>query len=53
MSWGPGLAEGGQNFQNMPSLLRHLLKTPTENEKRIFRFRTEDLLNPWMVWIAF
>jgi len=24
MSWGSGLAEGGQNFQNMPSLFRHL-----------------------------
>jgi len=25
---------------------------PTENEKRFFRFQLEDLLNPWMVWIA-
>ena len=49
MSWGPGLDEGGQNFQNMPSLWRHLQKTLTENEKRFFPFRAEDLLNPWMV----
>jgi len=28
-------------------------KHPTENEKRFFfRFQLEDLLNPWMVWIA-
>jgi len=30
MGWGPGLAKGGQNFQNMPSLWCHLQKTPTE-----------------------
>jgi len=25
---------------------------PTEDEKRFFRFWLQDLLNPWMVWIA-
>ena len=52
MGWGPGPAKGGQNFQNRPSLWRHLQKSPTENEKRFFRFWLQDLLNPWMVWIA-
>ena len=27
-------------------------KPQTENEKRFFRFQVEDLLNPWMIWIA-
>jgi len=44
MGWGPGPAKGDQNFQNMPSLWRHLQKNPTEKEKR-FRCQLEDLLN--------
>ena len=32
MGWGPGPAKGGQNFQNMPSLWRHLQKTPIQSE---------------------
>jgi len=36
MGWGPGLAKGDQNFQNMSSLWRHLQKTPTENKKLFF-----------------
>jgi len=33
---GPGPAKCDQNFQNMPSLWRHLQKTRTENEKLFF-----------------
>jgi len=40
MGWGPGPAKGGQNFENMPSLWRHLQKTLTENEKRFFLIST-------------
>jgi len=40
MGWGPGPAKGGQNFENMPSLWRHLQKTLTENEKRFFSIST-------------
>ena len=36
MGWGAWPAKGDQNFQNMPSLWRHLQKTPTENEKSFF-----------------
>jgi len=36
MGWGPGPAKGGQNLQNMPSLWRHLQKSPTKNKKRFF-----------------
>jgi len=36
MGLGPEPSKGGQIFQNMPSLWRHLQKTPTENEKRFF-----------------
>ena len=43
MGWGPGPAKGGQNFQNMPSLWRHLQKSPTENEKRFFSILTTRL----------
>jgi len=43
MGWGPGPAKGNQNFQNMPSLWRHLQKTPTENEKRFFSMSTRRL----------
>jgi len=43
MGWGPGPSKGDQNFQNMPSLLRHLQKTPTENEKRFFSMSTRRL----------
>jgi len=43
MRWGPRLAEGGQNFQNMPSFLRHLQKNPTENEKRFFSIASRRL----------
>jgi len=46
MGWGPGPAKGGQNFQNMPSLRRHLQKTPNPKRKLFFRFQLEDLLNP-------
>jgi len=35
---GPGPAKKGQNFQNMPSLWRHLQKTPTETENCFFDF---------------
>ena len=41
--WGPGPAKYFQNFQNMPSLWRHLQKTPTENEKRFFSMSTRRL----------
>ena len=43
MGWGPGLAKGDQNFQNMPSLWRHLQKTPIENEKLFFSMSTRRL----------
>jgi len=45
IGWGPGPAKCGQNVQNMPSLWRHLQKTPTENEKNFFLFQLEDFLN--------
>jgi len=45
MVWGPGPAKSDQNFQNMPSLWRHLQKPTTEKEKRFFRYQLEDLLN--------
>jgi len=48
VGWGPGPAKGGQHFQNMPSLWRHLQKTPHQNRKIFFRFRLQDLLNPWI-----
>jgi len=41
--WDPGPTKGGQNFQNMPSLWRHLQKSPTENEKRFFSILTTRL----------
>jgi len=46
MGWGPGPAKGGQNFQNMPSLWRHLWKIPIENKACFFQCQLEDLLNP-------
>jgi len=46
MGWSPGPAKGDKNIQNMPSLWRHLQKTPTENEKFFFRFQLQDLLHP-------
>jgi len=53
IGWGPGPAEGGQNLQNMPSLWRHLHKSPQRNRKTFFfRFWLQDLLNPLMVRIA-
>jgi len=36
MGWGPGPAKGGQNFQNMSSLWRHLQKSPHRNRKVFF-----------------
>ena len=36
MSWGPGPAKGGQNFQNMPSLWRHIQKSPHRKRKTFF-----------------
>jgi len=36
MGWGPGPAKGGQNFQNMPSLWRHLQKNPHRKRKTFF-----------------
>jgi len=38
-----GGAKGDQNFQNMPSLWRHLQKTPNENEKRFISMSTRRL----------
>ena len=43
MGWGPGPAKGGQNFQNMLSLWRHLQKSPTENERRFISILTKRL----------
>ena len=43
MRWGPGPTKGGQNFQNMPSLWRHLQKSLTENEKRFYSILTKRL----------
>jgi len=43
MGWGSGPGKGDQNFQNMPSLWRHLQKTPTENEKLFFSMSTRRL----------
>jgi len=40
MGWSPGPAKGGENFQNMPSLWRHLQKTSTGNEKLFFSILT-------------
>jgi len=34
MDWGPGPAKCGQSFQNMPSLWRHLQKSPHRKRKR-------------------
>jgi len=45
MGRGPGPAKGGQNFQNMSSLWRHLQKAPTENEK-LFFMSTRRLAEP-------
>jgi len=36
MGWGPRTAKGGQHFENMPSLWRHLQKTPHRNRKIFF-----------------
>jgi len=36
MGWGPGPAKGGQNFQNMPSLWRHLEKSLHRKRKTFF-----------------
>jgi len=36
MVWGPGPAKGGQNFQNMRSLWRHLQKSPNRKWKTFF-----------------
>jgi len=39
MGWGPGPAKGGQNFQNMPCLWRHLQKPlPPKPKHFIFDF---------------
>jgi len=35
MGWGPGPAKGGQNFQNMSSLWRHLRKSFHQKRKTI------------------
>ena len=36
MSWGPGPAKGGKNFQNMPSLWCDLQKSPHRKRKTFF-----------------
>jgi len=36
MSWDPGPAKAGQNFQSMPSLWRHLQKFPHRKRKTFF-----------------
>jgi len=43
MGWGPGPAKGGQNFQNMPSLWRHLQKSPHRKRKTFFSILTTRL----------
>jgi len=53
MGWGAGSSEGGQKKLKHPHLWPSPQRTLTENEKPFyFRFQAEDLLNPWMVWIA-
>jgi len=42
MGWGPGPAKGGQNFQNMPCLWRHLQKPPPK-PKNFFSISTTRL----------
>jgi len=49
IGWCLGPAKGGQLFQNMSSLWRHLQKTPHLNRKLFFRFWLQDLLNPYRV----
>jgi len=46
MGWGPGPGKGGQKKPKHPHLQRSPQKPQTENEKRFFRFRAENLLNP-------
>ena len=58
MSWGPGPAEGGQNFQNMPLLWRHLQKTPNQKRKALSSISSRRLaesvdgLDSSLVWGA-
>jgi len=53
MGWGPAPGKGSQKKAKTPPLAAFPQRT--RNRKRnafFFRFRVEDLLNPWMVWIA-
>jgi len=43
MAGGPGPAKGSQNFQNMPSLWRHLQKSPHRKRKTFFSILTTRL----------
>jgi len=43
MGWGPGLAKGGQNFQNMVLHDVTSRNAPTENKKRFFSILTTRL----------
>jgi len=43
MGWVPGPAKGGQNFQNMSSLWRHLQKSPHRKRKMFFSMSTTRL----------
>jgi len=55
MGWGPGPGEGegGQKKQKHPHLYRSPEQTPNLKRKTFFfLFQAEDLLNPWMIWIA-
>ena len=53
MGLGPGPGKGGKKSQNTPTCGGLPREPQTENEKRFFfQFQAEDLLNPWMVWIA-
>ena len=45
----PKVAKISKTFPHCDVTSKNL---PTENEKRFFLFQLEDLLNPWMVWIA-
>jgi len=46
IGWSPGLAKCGRNFQTTSTCGSPPSKPPTENKKRFFRFKSEDLLNP-------
>ena len=52
MGWGPGPAKCGQNLKKHAFFVTSPPEIPPKTKNVFFRFWLQDLLKPWMVWIA-